>query len=204
MKLDGDSTRYYSSLAGGENNIGNYEKAIEFLKKGYAIDSNDIGSLGYNYMFLGQYEKSLKYYKKWIERLKALGNLSPNNMHRIGFAYWKNGYKEEAEYYFNEQINYCNRMNELGREPARLLYTYYDLAGVYAFRGEKDKSYENLRIFNQKQRNGLWMVTLIKNDPLFDSIRDEPEFQQIVRDVEAKYQAEHERVRKWLEEQGML
>ena len=45
---------------------------------------------------------------------------------------------------------------------------------------------------------------LIKHEPLFDSIRNEAEFQQIVRDVEAKYQAEHERVRKWLEEQGML
>ena len=50
----------------------------------------------------------------------------------------------------------------------------------------------------------LHITTLIKNDPIFDSIRNEPEFQQIVRDVEAKYQAEHERVKKWLEEQGML
>jgi molybdopterin converting factor small subunit len=40
--------------------------------------------------------------------------------------------------------------------------------------------------------------------PVFDNIKDEPEFQQIVRDVEAKYQAEHERVRKWLEENDML
>jgi len=50
----------------------------------------------------------------------------------------------------------------------------------------------------------LWAVTLIKIDPLFDSIRDEPQFQQIVIEVEAKYQAEHERVRKWLEEQGKI
>jgi molybdopterin converting factor small subunit len=48
------------------------------------------------------------------------------------------------------------------------------------------------------------MIMLIKTDPLFNSIRNEPEFQQIVSDVEAKYQAEHERVKKWLEEQGML
>ena len=47
-------------------------------------------------------------------------------------------------------------------------------------------------------------VFWIKNDPLFDSIRDEPEFQQIVKDVEEKYQAEHERVRQWLEENDML
>jgi hypothetical protein len=48
------------------------------------------------------------------------------------------------------------------------------------------------------------MVRYIRNDPLFDSIRDEPDFQQIVRDVGAKYLAEHERVRQWLEENDML
>ena len=46
------------------------------------------------------------------------------------------------------------------------------------------------------------MSALIKTDPLFNSIRNEPEFQQIVKDIEAKYQAEHERVKKWMEEQG--
>jgi hypothetical protein len=46
----------------------------------------------------------------------------------------------------------------------------------------------------------LWRATRIKDIPLFDSIRDEPEFKQMVRNVEAKYQAEHERVRQWLEE----
>ena len=51
---------------------------------------------------------------------------------------------------------------------------------------------------------GLPMVTWIKTDPLFNNIRNEPEFQQIVKDVEAKYQAEHDRVRQWLEENDML
>ena len=47
-------------------------------------------------------------------------------------------------------------------------------------------------------------IIYIKNDPLFASLRNEPEFQQIARDVESKYQAEHERVRKWMEKQGKL
>jgi len=207
LKLGDDSVTYYIALASSEHWLGNYTKAIEFGEKAYSIDSNHTGNLidlGESYMLLGQYEESLKYYKKWFERLKALGNLSINNMHRIGYVYWLNGYKEEAEYYFNEQINYCNRSNELGRSYAKRLFSYYDLAGVYAFRGEKDKAYENLRIFNQRLRMPLWMVTIIRNDPLFDSIRDESEFQQIVREVEAKYQAEHERVRKWLEENDIL
>jgi hypothetical protein len=36
------------------------------------------------------------------------------------------------------------------------------------------------------------------------NITNKPEFQHIARDIETKYQAEHERVRKWLEEQEML
>ena len=48
------------------------------------------------------------------------------------------------------------------------------------------------------------MISYIKNDPLFDKIRDEPEVQQIVSDVEAKYQIQHEEVRQWLEENEML
>jgi TolB-like protein/Flp pilus assembly protein TadD len=207
LKLDDDSAAYYFSLAGSERWLGNFEKGIEFGEKAYAIDSNHISNLiilGANYMYLGQYEESLKYYKEWFEELKALGIRSINDMSRIGYVYWLNGYKEEANYYFNEQINFCNRSIELGRLYAKQLWAYYDLAGVYAFRGEKDKAFENLRFFNQKQRMGRWLVTHFKHDPLFDSIRNEPEFQQIVSEVEAKYQAEHERVGKWLEENDML
>jgi TolB-like protein/Tfp pilus assembly protein PilF len=207
LKLDDDSLQYYMDLSYPEAQMrDNYEKAIEYLKKGYKIDSNNIGILnflGLMYTYSGQDEESLKYYKKWYERLKASGELDLDDMHRIGYAYWKNGYKEEAEYYFNKQIVYCNKEIELQRFSGHFKM-YFVLAGVYAFRGETDKAFENLRIFNQQPRMPVWRVAMIKHDPLFDSIRDEPEFQQIVRDVEAKYRAEHERVRRWLEEQGIL
>jgi tetratricopeptide (TPR) repeat protein len=203
--LNGDSSVYYWNLADDEYWLANFNKSVEFGVKGYAIDSTNYGILkllGKNYEGLRQYEESLKYFKKWFERLKTQKELSLDNMHRIGYAYWQNGYKKEAEHFFDEQIKYSNRRNELKRPWGQGLFTYYDLAGVYAFRGEKDKAYNNLRIFNKIQRIPFWMVMLIKSDPLFISIRNEPEFQQIVRDVEAKYQAEHERVKKWMEDQG--
>jgi hypothetical protein len=142
--------------------------------------------------------------KKWIEMLKAHGTFTFNNMHRIGYIYWRNGYKKEAEYYFNKQLEYSRNDIKLKRKWGQRLYPYYDIAAVYAFKGDKEKAYENLKIFNQRQRMPFWAVGLMKTDPLFNSIRNEPEFQQIARDVEAKYQTEHERLRKWLEEQGML
>ena len=208
LKLIGEPIQYFRCAAYSEAKQGHGEKAAEFYKKVYDLDSTKMWSLeglGDLYSFNGQFEESLKYYKKYVEKQKASGQLAFISSHRIGYAYFKNGYKKEAEYYFEKQIEYCNGQIKLNRPWAQELYPYYDLAGVYAFRGDKDKAYENLRVFNQRQQGeGLWMVSLIKIDPLFNSIRNEPEFQQIVRDVEAKYQAEHERVRKWLEEQGML
>ena len=208
LKLIGEPIQYLNFAAYGEQKQGHWEKAIEYSKKVYDIDSTNIQALsmlGYCYSFIGQFEESLKYYKKNVERQKASGQLYLNNSHRVGYAYFKNGYKKEAKYCFDEQIDCCDSLIKHNRPWALELYPYYDLAGVYAFRGDKVKAYKNLEIFNQRQKEDyLWMVSLIKADPLFGSIRNEPEFQQIVRDVEARYQAHHERMKKLLEEQGML
>lgn len=95
-------------------------------------------------------------------------------------------------------------MIQLGRGHAVSGFAYYDLACVYAFRGEKEMAMENLRIFNRREINGIWMVTLIHDDPLFDGIRDDTEFMQIVRDVGRKYRAQHATIEQWLEENGLL
>jgi TolB-like protein len=210
FKLDGDSVKYFTELGYLEHKLANYEKSVEFLERSYDLDTTNIFTLYYlaeNCGFAGQMEKSLKYCKEFVTRRKNLGAeyfFAGAINHRIGYAYWENGYKKESEYYFNKQLEECNNQIKSIRPWSQLYYTYYDIAGVYAFRGDKDKAYKNLRIFNQRKLQPLWMLSLIKNDPLFNSMRNEPEFQQIFRDVEAKYQAEHERVRKWLEEQGTL
>ena len=205
LKLDGDSASFYNFLAKSEWLLGNFKGAAEYYNRCYAIDSNNRDYpfvLGECYMFMGMEKKSLKFYKKYDEKLKASGEIRLGGMHRIGYAYWKIGFKKEAEYYFSEQKKQSEESIRMNRAYATL-GAYYDLAGVFAFKGEKEKAYENLKIWAKMPVFPLWLVTLIKNDPLFNGIRNEPEFLQIVREVEAKYQAEHERVGKWIEENGM-
>ncbi len=125
FKSDGDTNSYLSSLAPGEWDFGNREKAIELVYKRFKRDSDNIDALlnlGYCYMVLGQYEESLKYYKKYIESLKALGQFSARIMHRIGYVYWQNGYKKEAEYYFNEQKRICEESIKMGRSSMGQLF----------------------------------------------------------------------------------
>jgi len=202
LMLDGDSISYYHDIYWTENWLANGNGKI--LEKIYLMDTtrNDILQLlGNLYGFEGKFEESLMYLNKYFKKLEDLGSYSVLNMQRLGYAYWMNGFYTEADYYFDKTIEYYDDLINVGR---KMFSTNYDLAGIYAFRGEKEKAYENLRIFNQLERIPFWWISLFKIDPLFDSIRDEPEFQQIVRDVEAKYQEEQDRVRKWLEENDML
>jgi len=209
LKLDGDSSIYFEYLCQSEFWSNNLNKSVKLGEKAFAMDSTNaynLWYLGFSYSMCDQFEESLKYFKKYIAILETFPeeNRETGSEHRVGYAFWQNGYRKEAEYYFNKQMEHCHSLIKFGRSHSQLLLSYYDIAAIYALRGEKDKAYENLKIFNQRQMMPLWAVTLIKKDPLFNSIRDEPEFQQIAREIEAKYQTEHERVRKWLEEQGML
>jgi hypothetical protein len=77
------------------------------------------------------------------------------------------------------------------------------MAGTYAFLGDKVKAYKYLDEWSMNFQP-LFMINIFKGDPLFAGIQKEDRFQKITQNVEAKYQAEHERVRKWLVGQGML
>lgn len=208
LKLDGDSTQYLNCIANGELWLtGNFQKAIELFNKSYAIDSGQIGNLraiGLCYLFMRQGNEVLKYYKRFDDRAKALGDLNLIGNHRLGYGYWKTGNIKEAERCFSDQKKYCEESIKLRRFYSYTGSANYDLAGVYAFMGEKEKAYESLKLFNKPQICSCLWVTNINSDPMFDSIRNEPEFQQIIKSIASKYQSQHERVKKWLEEQGML
>jgi len=203
VELDPDSLKYYFWLYMYEFD---FKNSFSFFEKKYSNDSTNLNALEYlsaYYSDAGQFKEALKFQKKKLERTKAEGREIINELQRVGYVYSKNGLKDSADYYFNKQIEYCNNAIKSKRGYGIYL-AYYDLAGVYAFRGDKIKAYENLKIYYQGQLINPWITRFIKYDPLFDSIRNEREFQKIVKDMDTKHQAEHERVRKWIEEQGML
>jgi hypothetical protein len=114
------------------------------------------------------------------------------------------GKHEEAEYYFNQQIKFSQESISLDKKLSKSYAAQYDLAATYAFLGNKGNAYKYLDEFSKKNSFPLWCLLYMKYDPLFDKIRTEDRFQKILQDMETKYQAEHERVRKWLEKQGMM
>ena len=208
LKLDRDSVNYFRNLADIDFQTWDHDDAIENRQKVISQDgSNAIHFLylGWHCMYLNQFESALKYVRRWMEDVQHTTYFSYNMMHRVGYILSQNGCEEEANEFFNKQADYCIRLNELNQVRSYEGWTYYDLAGVYAYRGDKAKAYENLRIMVEIGSTSWYgMARLIEIDPLFFSIRDEPEFIQIVSDVLTKILAEHKRVRLLLEENEML
>ena len=202
LELNNDTLEYLYRLAVNECWRENYQESIALCKKILDIDSTffyAIDRIAYNYLLLKEPNRAYPLYKK-IENYIVEND--QGNLHRIAYVYSEVGEKEKANEFFDQVEQIKLQIIEITKTTD--YFTNYDLAGIYAYKGEKQKAYEYLKVFRQNPRPYEWNVTLLKNDPLFDSLRDEIEFQQIVRDVEVKYQAEHDRIRQWLEENDML
>lgn len=203
LRLGGDSVAYYTTLAWNETDYGHSQKALENAEKAYAKDSGNVyllNLLGINHLMLGQFPEAMEFYNDLLHILDQVDDEQWWFSFNIGYAYLMNGKQEEADYYFNKCSEYYSAKYKMERLGNSSFEDHLAMVGLHVLRGEKGKAYEILRRFNQLKIIPLYMITSIKSDPVFSSIRNEAEFQQIVRDVEARYLAEQERIRKWLEE----
>ena len=201
-----DSLTYYvlSGMVESENDP---ESAAENLRKAYAIDSTNPTHLffaGERMIAAGHFKEGLKDLRRYSELCSRYGIIPHNTMHRIGYYLFQAGYKKEAEYYLDKQEEICKRLIELDRPFAQRDLAQFDLAITYAFRGKQDKAIDQLNMIRNKPSVSLMIAGFIFTDPMLDSIRNNPEFQEISNDLSIKYQAEHERIRQWLEENDMV
>jgi TolB-like protein len=196
------------------------EVVIESLKKSYAKDSSNadtVWKIVETYSDLGQYKMALKYVEKFLKladnQKKELRNVhwgiigefnqSINYYMGIGNVYLKNGLRDEAYKWFEQEKRDLEESLKLGRFLGSV--TYFHLADLEAYMGDKAGAYRNLKMLARVNVWPLWLLNYLKEDgQSFRDMRNETEFREILKEMEAKYNAEHERVRKWLEEQGKL
>ena len=201
LMLDCDSSQYLLN----KESLEDIQTSILLLEKALAFDSSNTNILWYLAFynsFAAQNKKAFFYLSKYMSLINIPADLPINAMHRIGYIYLQEGIKDSATYYFQLQEKSCLEAIESGRYYSNFLL--YDLATVYAFNGEKEKAYLWLNEFNKIDKMPRWIIGLIKYDPLFNSIREESEFKEIVADVESKYNTEHERVKVWLENNNIM
>ena len=201
-----DSLGYYVK-SGMIDLVNDPERSAEYLHKAYDIDSTNPAHLffaGERMIAAGHVKEGLKDLRTYSEICNSSGIIPYNTMHRIGYYLFQAGYKQEAAYFLDRQEEICKRLIELDRPLAQRGLAQYDLALTYAFRGKHGKAIDQLKMIQNKTSVSLLIARLLFTDPMLDNIRNDPAFQEISVDMSKKYQAEHERVRQWLEENDML
>jgi TolB-like protein/class 3 adenylate cyclase/Flp pilus assembly protein TadD len=162
---------------------GQYSEAIKYSKIRVENAPNyliALDSYGNDLIGLGRFEEALEVFEKMkgiVESNFEENSSTRSFRHRLGYVLWQLGRKDEAEELFKE---YEKMMLDYIKDGTKVQGQEYDLAGIYAFTGQKEKAYEML------DKMPFWFVTnyLIKVDPLFDPIRNEPRFQQIIQKLD--------------------
>jgi AraC-like DNA-binding protein/TolB-like protein len=201
-----DSLYFLSLEMGKAFAIQKWDKKLEQdLLRVYLSDStrlNVLEHLVYCRRFTEDYEKALYYflrYKKIIENQEGLMHVMT---HKLGYLYWMTGNYEMANQCFDQQLKYTS--DAIREQRPLWKWRYYDLAVVYAFRNERDSAFKYLHKLNSMEFSmPAFFVGLLKEDPLFDNIRHEAEFQKIAAGVESKNMVLKEQVKQWLVENKM-
>jgi tetratricopeptide (TPR) repeat protein len=150
--------------------------------------------LGMYYLMVEDYEKSAKYFDEYYTKASETASAGVMHLnHNYAYALRKLGRTKEA----SEKIEIA--LNAL---RTATWDTDYDFAKIYAYMGQPDSMYFYLEEYVSGDiRWGL--SDHIVYDPLFDVIRNEPRFGQLVAQAKNKVKLKREEV-KQLERLGEI
>ncbi len=196
-----DTLNYYFRLSLGYFFTGNYTGCINYANKVLEQDSSAVFlvyCLMNSYILLNQYEQASIY-------AALLREAGQNEFPEVfGFIFQKMANEQKGlEYFANAVEKYLDQINSHTLEAAKHISHFY-LASTYSAMGEKDEALKYLAEVNNRATIPYWMILWMKEWPLFDNIRSEPEFRKIQIELTKKYQKEHDRVAKLLREKGEI
>ena len=174
--LDGDSSMLYFMKAVMEQDEQNYQAAYNSMSKACVGFSSTpwfcADGRAWQLQLMGKYKESLDVRLRWEENTKNTPAEQLGQMHRTGWLYWQTGNKKKAQGYFDRMIEYGLESIRLNRDYAQFKSAHFDLAGVYAFTGQKEKAYQFLEEFSKVPMVPKWAINNLNwQDPMFGSIR---------------------------------
>ena len=154
---------------------GRYSEAVTLIE-----NTGNLAALGFFHLLLEDYEKALQYWEAWELKVAAEGVQGIDELeswHRYGQVLAGLGREEEAKAMMQKQLD-LNEKLLVNYQRAHLVY--YESAGIHSFLGDKQQAIVYLRKFDSINRWDDGKLHFIQRDPLFDNIREDVEFKEIV------------------------
>jgi TolB-like protein/Flp pilus assembly protein TadD len=156
----------YNELGFALHVAGRYEEALEQYLKGLELAPEFPQShllLASIYSDKGMYEETITH----CQKLMSLVPNIPGYMSYVGYFYAMAGRRAEA-------LKILDELKERSKEE----YISVDVALIYVGLGEEDQALEWLeKAYDEHNVSLAWL----KMDPIFDTLRDDPRFQDLLR-----------------------
>ncbi len=193
MNINKDSVEFLTQKAWSLFCNGYPEKAVDCLKKLYERDSthNKVNQYLCIFNFVLGNQKEVEKFAPKVEGMHSFGTFQPNTKGVLGWYYLNKGQKEKALSFINSEIKRNQDLNTIGNYQSKNYSTSHNLACLYATIGETEKALDFLKELTNKEFCPVWYITSLKMNPMLETIRNTPEFQEILNDLEQKYQNEH-------------
>jgi len=165
-----------------------YDQAIDYYEQALEISPlypNVLDALGWTHYLTGDLDGAARYWSMYTELEKNFTDRSQYVpfRHRLAYVYWLQGKKEVALDLFKEEmaLDLESQQGLRGFGAWSEGSYYYDLAAVNSFLGNKEEALTWLDSTSTKGFMNLWVL---QRDPLFDNIRQQPKFKQLIKSVE--------------------
>ncbi len=154
----------------------------------------DIAKVSY---YLKAYDSSYYYYKRFVylRELFRLDAYRHENM-MIGLAYEKAGETKKAKALIDDYRQYI--------ETDQTAYKDLGLMAYYDYVGDTGKAIEHLRRFAKQDNIQYWIILFMRQEPMPGKSSKLPECKKLMDEIEAKFWANHEKLKLTLEEKGLL
>ncbi len=142
-------------------------------------DFNRLDGVAWLNQLVGNYDVARPIYQKQYEKTRKdfqeVENYHHIWRHRYAMILWHDGKIDTAKSLMQEHIALLEKYVEenAGNNPV------FDLAGAYAFMGDRENAYKWL----EKLPNNIFTNFLMQADPMFDSLRQEDRFKEILQKV---------------------
>ncbi|NQU51160.1 MAG: hypothetical protein HQ522_01335 [Bacteroidetes bacterium] len=206
LNQENDSVEYYNNLSHKELSIGNADQALIYQLKAYALDttkSQRLLQLSIINMTSKNENGMFHYFKKYLFKIQQ-DNLTMEPNKYAGYIYLVLGNKKESEYHFNQVLKNDIRRIELGTCNDYSYSSEYEIACIYSVKGEINKALDYLQLYKKKKSCPIWLITSLKTNPMLDNIRETSEFKKVLKDLEDKFQDEHNTTKRILINEGIL
>lgn len=174
-------------------------QAVDLLLKEYKKDSTRIDvtyELGRLYYLFRDFDNAFKYFQKGIKlsESRQLRIFEHENL-KAAIVFLKMGFKDKSAELLNRYKKFADN--------DKSIYRNINLAVYYSYLKNAPKTIEHLQLFS-KEENYAYRVLWYGMDTAFDPVKDDPEFQKVMRSIETKFWSTHKRIKGTLEEKRLI